>query len=68
MKLLNLLAYLALVGQTNASTADIYNFKKWGADWPAIEMTGNMCGRRNQSPIDLKSSGWPTIGSTEDNY
>ena len=47
MKLLNLLAYLALVGQTNASTADIYNFKKWGADWPAIEMTGNMCGRRN---------------------
>ena len=41
MKLLNLIAYLAIV---DAST---YNFKKWGADWPGIEMVGNMCGRRN---------------------
>ena len=62
MKLLNLIAYLAIV---DAST---YNFKKWGADWPGIEMVGNMCGRRNQSPIDLKSSGWPTISSVDDGY
>jgi hypothetical protein len=39
-----------------------------GEDWPRLKIEGNMCGDSNQSPIDLKSSGWEVVMIENDNY
>jgi len=39
-----------------------------GEDWPALAIEGNKCGDTNQSPIDLKTSGWPTVYYKDDKF
>ena len=39
-----------------------------GDDWPRLHLDGNKCGGSNQSPIDLKSTGWPTVNAELDNF
>jgi len=33
-----------------------------------MKIDGNKCGGENQSPIDLKSSGWPTFEAAIDKF
>ena len=39
-----------------------------GEDWPHLKIEGNMCGDTNQSPIDLKTSGWNVMMFKKDNF
>lgn len=57
---------LFLVGATSAATWD---YKKNGSDWPDLTVAENECGTgTNQSPIDLKTSGWTQTHSNFDNF
>lgn len=68
-KLKLLTAFTILSGQTNAE--EIWDYATWGADWPNIDpevLPDNKCGHTNQSPIDLKTEGWPTIDAHHDKF
>ena len=62
---------LFLLGSTNAA-AGVWDYKKNGSDWPTLDATAmpdNECGTgTNQSPIDLKTSGWTQKHSNFDNF
>ena len=60
---------LFLVSASNAASC-AYDYKTNGADWPTITCPDNACGTtgKNQSPIDLKSKGWPMKDSNFDNF
>lgn len=52
-------------------SSEIWDYKFWGADWPNIDpekLPVNHCGGNNQSPIDLKSEGWPRKDSYKDKF
>jgi len=53
------------------SSGNIWNYKSFGADWPEIDpldLPNNKCGGLNQSPIDLKTTGWPIIEAHHDKF
>ena len=60
---------LFLLGSSNAA-ATAWDYKKNGSDWPALaDVADNECGTgSNQSPIDLKTSGWTQTHSNFDNF
>ena len=60
------LALAALLGTASAASWD-YKTNN-GEDWPDLAIAGNKCGGTNQSPIDLKTEGWPKFESSEDNF
>ena len=45
-----------------------WDYKQNGADWPDLEVEGNKCGMKNQSPIDLRRRGWPVVDAADDNF
>lgn len=60
---------LAIIGAANASVK--WDYKKNGSDWPSVDTSPdtNLCGTgSNQSPIDLKTNGWPMKDSNFDNF
>jgi len=62
----SILKTLFLAGATSAAK---WNYKTNGKDWPQFESTDNECGTgTNQSPIDLKTSGWTRKHSNFDNF
>jgi len=51
------------------SSSQEWNYKLNGDDWPELNLVVNNCGNQNnQSPIDLKTSGWPTVSSKADKF
>ena len=62
----SILQTLFFVGVTSAASWD---YKTNGKDWPQFDSTDNECGTgTNQSPIDLRTSGWPLKHSNFDNF
>ena len=51
-----------------AQTGEAWDFKQNGRNWPNLEIVGNQCGGSNQSPIDLKTTGWPTMAAKNDKF
>jgi carbonic anhydrase len=63
----SLISTLALF--TSSANAASWDYKTNGADWPNLTgVDGNNCGGTNQSPIDLKTDGWPTYDAKDDNF
>ena len=66
----NFIKTLFLLGST--ANAASWNYKTNGKDWPDFKATApavNECGTgSNQSPIDLKTTGWPLKNSNFDNF
>lgn len=61
---------LALGAQVTSGSL-IWDYKTYGADWAEIDkdlLAGNKCGGTNQSPIDLKTHGWPEIEAHHDKF
>jgi len=67
-KLLTLATFLGTDLLQGTAFAAEWNYDLNGADWADLALVGNNCGGLNQSPIDLKTSGWPTINSKEDSF
>jgi len=66
---MNSVVALLLGLTTVVQPREIWNYEQWGADWPNIDrelLPVNHCGGKNQSPIDLKSEGWPIFDFKED--
>jgi len=61
---------LFLLGTTDVSAKAAWDYKTNGKDWGSLStITGNICGTgTNQSPIDLKTAGWPMKHSNFDNF
>ena len=52
-----------------AAQAANWNYKtNNGEDWPSVVINNNKCGGTNQSPIDLKTEGWPKFDAERDNF
>ena len=45
-----------------------FDYLSYGEDWPRLKIEGNMCADTNQSPIDLKTTGWNVVLYKEDNF
>jgi carbonic anhydrase len=61
---------LSAIGLASGAVS-LWDYAKWGVDWPDIDpelMPINKCGGKNQSPIDLKTTGWPEVNSKEDKF
>ena len=60
---------LTLIVSTKAA-GSVWDYAKNGDDWGKLNITGNLCGGTNQSPIDLPSTVAENkmIVSTKDNF
>jgi carbonic anhydrase len=66
---MNMLSYSALFAAAVSAGSGGYDYKtNNGDDWPNLNIDGNKCGSTNQSPIDLKSEGWPKYEAMNDNF
>jgi carbonic anhydrase len=63
-KLSTLIAICALLGKTKAAGTG-YDYHSNGADWPDKFPD---CAEKNQSPIDLKTTGLPIISELNDRF
>lgn len=60
---------LLILGSVASVEGAKWDYKKNGADWKDVVVDGNLCGTgTNQSPIDLKTKGWPLKASNFDNF
>jgi len=61
--------YLITLFLGHAMSNEAWNYNHNGDDWPDLNIEANKCGtKNNQSPINLVTSGWPTISSTDDKF
>lgn len=64
----SVLSLIAVACSSTLRAAKEWDYKMNGKDWPLLEIDGNKCGCTNQSPIDLKTTGWPVVDSDMDNF
>ena len=63
-----MLSRLLLIPAVAFAQSVKFDYVSYGEDWPRLKIEGNMCDDSNQSPIDLKTTGWNVVMNKEDNY
>ena len=63
-----MLSKLTLLATAALTQERIWDYRLKGTNWGNLDIEGNRCGLRNQSPIDLKTSGWETSNISEDYF